>query len=55
MNKIFNKFLLTVDKFTPELHLRLPGFTCSGCDPFTKHCDRIKKFKDTGTLKHIYK
>ena len=27
MNKMINKFLLTGDKFIPELHLKQPGFT----------------------------
>ena len=27
MNKIINKFLLTGDKFMPELHLKQHGFT----------------------------
>ena len=27
MNKIINKFLLTGDKFMPELHLKQAGFT----------------------------
>ena len=27
LNKTFNKFLLTEDKFMPEMHLRQPGFT----------------------------
>ena len=31
MNKIINKFLLTGDKFMPDLHLRQPGFTYSPC------------------------
>ena len=31
MNKIINKFLLTGDKFMPELHLKQPGFTYSVC------------------------
>ena len=43
MNKIINKFLLTGDKFMPELHLKHPGFTYSACRPFTKHCQRIQK------------
>ena len=43
MNKIINKFLLTGDKFTPELHLKQPGFTYSACGPFTKHRERIQK------------
>ena len=29
MNKIINTFLLTRDKFIPELHLNQPGFTYS--------------------------
>ena len=44
MNKIVNKFLLTGDRFMPELHLRQPGFTYSTCDPFTKNRERIEKF-----------
>ena len=44
MNEIVNKFLLIVDKFMSELHLRQPGFTC----------ERIKKFREIGNLKHIY-
>ena len=41
MNKIFNKFLLEVDKLMPEMHLRQPGFTYSVCGPFTKNKQRI--------------
>ena len=37
INKIINKFLLTGDKFSPELHLKLPRFTYSACGPFSKH------------------
>ena len=29
MNNIINKFLLAVDKFTSEMHLRQPRFVCS--------------------------
>ena len=54
MNKIINKFLLTGDKFMPKLHLKQPGFTYSACGPFTKHREGIKKFRKTGTLKHLY-
>ena len=42
MNKIINKFLLTGDKFMPELHLRQPGFTYSACGQFTEHRERIQ-------------
>ena len=36
MNEIVNKFLITRDKFMPEMHLRQPGFTYTLCRPFTK-------------------
>ena len=45
MNKILNELLLTEDKFMPELHLKQPEFTCSACKPFTKHRQRIQKFR----------
>ena len=38
-----------------ELHLRLPGFTYSAFEPFTKRRERIQKFTETSYLKHIYK
>ena len=38
-----------------KLHLRQPELTYSACGPFTKHCGRIQKFKETGNLKHLYR
>ena len=55
MNKINNKFLLTGNKFIPELHLRQPELTYNACEPCTKHHERIQKFRETVNLKHIYK
>ena len=55
MNKIINKFLLNNNKLIPVLHLKQPGFTYSACEPFTKHQERIQKFRKTGTLKHFYR
>ena len=55
MNNIINKFLLAGDKFMPEMHLRQPQFTYSACEPFTKHKQRIQKFKETGDTNYIYK
>ena len=55
MNKIARIVLFARDKFMPELHLRQPGFIYSACRPFTKHRERIQKFKEIGDLKHIYK
>ena len=37
MNEIVNKFLLTGDKFMPELHLKQLGFTCSASGPFSRN------------------
>ena len=48
MNEIIDKFLLTGDKFIPEMHLIQPGFTYSACGPFTKNKERIQKFNETG-------
>ena len=55
MNSIINKFLLAGDKFMLEMHLRQPRFTYRACGPFTKHKERIQKFKETGVTKYIYK
>ena len=55
MNKIINKFLLTGDKFMPNLHLEQPGFAYSTCEPFTKHRERIQTFREKGNLKHLYR
>ena len=35
----------------PEMHLRQPQFVHSACGPFT----RIKKFKQTGDMRYIYR
>ena len=35
MSAKINKLLLAGDKFTPEMHLRQPGFNYSACGPFT--------------------
>ena len=55
MNNIINKFLLTGDKFMPEMHLRQPGFTYSACGPFTKNKERIEQFMKTGNTDFIYR
>ena len=36
-------------------NLKQPGFTYSACGPFTKHCERIQKFRETGNLRHFYR
>ena len=53
MNEIVNKFSLAGDKFMPEMHLKQPEFTYSGCGPFTKK--QRKKSKEIEDLSYIYK
>ena len=55
MNNTINKRLLAGDNFMPEIHLRQPQFTYSACGPFTKHEQKIQKFKETGDRNYIYK
>ena len=56
MNKIINEFLLTGDKFMPEMHLRDPIVgTYSACGPFTKHKQRTQRFLETGYTNYISK
>ena len=43
MNEITSKFLLTGEKFMPEMHLRQSGFTSSACGPFTKNKEKVQK------------
>ena len=54
MNYVINKFLLVGDTFMPEMHLR-PQFAYSACGPFTRHKEIIKKFKQTGDIRYIYR
>ena len=39
----------------PEMHLKQPQFVYSTCGPFTRHKERIKKFKQTGDTRYIYR
>ena len=53
--RIINTFLLAGDKFMPEMHLKEPQFVYSACGPFTRHKERIKKFKQTCDTRYIYR
>ena len=55
MNNVINKFLLSGDKFMPEMHLRQPRFVYSDCGPFARHKERIKEFKCTCDTRYIYR
>ena len=46
---------MTGDKLIPELHLKQPGFTDSACELFTKHHERIQKFREISNIKHLYR
>ena len=35
--------------------LKTARITYSACGPFTKHRERIQTFRETGSLRHIYK
>ena len=43
MNEIENKYLLTGDKFIPEMHARQSGFTYRACGPFTRNPKKQRK------------
>ena len=55
MNKIIHNFLFTGDKFMPQLHLKQPRFTYSACRPFTKHREKVQRFRGTDNLKYLYR
>ena len=55
MNDILNKFLLAIDKFIPEMHLKQPEFTYSACGSFTKNKQRIQRFMETGDTNYSYR
>ena len=55
MNKIINKSLLNGDIFMLELHFKQPEFVYRAYETFTKHCEKIQRFKETGSLKYLYK
>ena len=38
-----------------EIYLKQPEVTYSTCGPFTKHRERIQKFREAGNLKHLYR
>ena len=54
-NKIINKFLLTGDKFLPELRLEQPGFTYSALGSFPEHRKRIQKLREKCNLNYLYR
>ena len=49
-----NMFLLSWDKFMPEMHLTKPEFKYSACGPLAKNRERTKKIKEKGDWRYIY-
>ena len=54
-NEILNRFLLTGDKFIPEIYLKQPGFTYSACPPLANNKEKLQKFVQTGNTNYIDK
>ena len=54
MNEIVNKFLLAGDRFMPEMHLKQPRFTYSGCGRFTKNKERIQKILKKQDIQAVF-
>ena len=44
MNEVVTIFLLAVDKFMPDMHLKQLDFAYSACGPFAKTKERIETF-----------
>ena len=49
-----NMFLLSGDKFMPEMHLTKPEFKYSACGPLAKNRERTKKIKQKGDSRYTY-
>ena len=45
MNEAVNKFLMTRDKFMPEMYLKQPGLLYNISVPFTKNKESIERFR----------
>ena len=54
MIKVVDTLMFVGDRFLPKLYLRQPRFTYSVFGPFNKHREKIRKFKETDDLGHIY-
>ena len=44
MNEVVTIFLLAVDKFMPDMHLKQLDFAYSACGPLAKTKERIETF-----------
>ena len=45
MNEAVNKFLLTRDKFMPEMYFKQPGLLYNISVPFTENKESIERFR----------
>ena len=53
MNNVINKFLLTGDKFMPEMHLRQPQFVYSACGVNNFWSNNYIEYKNNGDKNKI--
>ena len=54
VKSLTNFYWLEENLGLPELYLKQPRFTYGACGPFTKHHERIQKYRETVNLKHSY-
>ena len=50
-----NEIVYWLETNLSELHLKQLGFIYSACGPFTKHRERIQKFRETDNVKHLHR
>ena len=53
MNKIIEKNFINWRQIYDRITFKYLGFTCRVCRPFTKHRERIQKFREKYNLKHL--
>ena len=55
MNKIVNKFLLSLDKIMAKMQLRQPRFSYSDCGRFINNTKNVRTFQDRAGSKLFIK
>ena len=47
--------MFSAHKLRPKMHLHQPGFSCNACWTYTKNKEKIRKFKEAGGSRYIYR
>ena len=55
MNKIVNKFLLSLDKIMAKMQLRQPRFTYSDCGRFINKKQNLRTFQERADSNYLSK